>query len=84
MIFPLFVIPLVGTLLPAFVWEHGLRGPSERRVRSGMASMHAALGQGLDGGVAALDIIVVDWEELVRVLGLAPAGTTMICSLVLA
>ena len=52
--------------MPAFVWEHGLRGPSERRVRSGMASMHAALGQGLDGGVAALDIIVVDWEELVE------------------
>ena len=66
MIFPLFVIPLVGMLLPAFVWEHGLHGPGECRARSGMASLHVVLGQGLDSGVAALDVIVVDWEEPVE------------------
>ena len=52
--------------MPAFVQEHGLHGPSEHGARRKTASMRAALGQGLDSGVATLDIIAMDWEEQVE------------------
>jgi len=40
-----------------------------------MASMHVALGQGLDGGMATLGIISVDWEEPVENMDMVYCAT---------